>query len=68
MRERLLGVREVAERLHVTRCTVFVWTRKGIIRGVPVGARDHGYEPEEVERVRRLLLPPEKRRRCYVFA
>ena len=52
--ERVLTVREVAERLRVTEESVRRWLRAGRIRGVMIGGQRSGYRIPESE-VGRIL-------------
>jgi excisionase family DNA binding protein len=54
MNERVLTVREAAERLRVTEESVRRWLRAGRLRGVMIGGQRSGYRIPESE-VERLL-------------
>ena len=52
--ERVMTVREAAERLRVTEESVRRWLRSGRLRGVMIGGQRSGYRITEAE-VERLL-------------
>lgn len=48
----MLTIKELAEELKVSRQTIYVWCKKGIIKPVKIGTRLR-FTKEELERIKR---------------